>query len=358
MLANILLKIAGEENKDSEHVYFPRPSMSGTEKCIRQSVFHSMGVPIDMQYNDRMYLVFDDGHWHEELTNDWIRKTAFQLHSEQMPLDIIKIPFIKAGKVRWCQHCNKNVPTDILHGHIDGIITTPLGDDVLFDHKAINHFTFIAFLEAGELPLDYFSQLALYAYGIQKTANPDLKDILLLIKNKNTAQYMEFVCHYDCKTDVFHILERSGSEGTFVKIDYKIKNIVKNSMQRFIEVDKWTKKKTLPKRQYYQDHWRCAYCRWSVSCWAGYTGEKKLSSGKFPKEMNPVKNTVEGKPLTKDLLNDIFALKNATNPGKTAEKIIKDYMRINNLLFATFGKYKVIRHETKTGDRFKFKEGE
>jgi len=121
MLADILLKTAGAEKED--YVYYPRPSGAGTEQCIRQQVFQDMKIPIDLEYNDRMYMVFDDGHWHEELTNDWIRKTPYKLHSEQMPVDSIGLPFVKKGETRFCKYCNKDVPTDILHGHIDGIVT-------------------------------------------------------------------------------------------------------------------------------------------------------------------------------------------------------------------------------------------
>lgn len=355
MLADILLQIGAAEHND-DYEYFPRPSSGGLQKCIRQSVFHSMGIPPDLATNDRMFMVFDDGHWHEELTNDWIRKSTYTLHSEQMPIDVMKIPFIKAGKTRWCRHCNKEVPTDILHGHIDGIITDFLGNDCVFDHKAINHFTFVSFLEGKDLPLDYFTQLAQYTYGLQKTANVDLKQWLLLIKNKNTAQYMEFFGTYDSKTDILHVDFRLGSEGTFANINYTMKDIIKNTMDRFIEIDEWTKKNTLPKRQYYIDGWRCSYCRWNISCYKGYTEEQQKKVAKFPKDMEPERVTDEKKLLTKNLLKNIFVLKKATKPGDKAIDIIKNYMRINNLLHATFEQYVVRRSLTAKGDRFSFKE--
>lgn len=355
MLADILLKIAGEEHQE-DYTYFPRPSSAGTEKCIRQSVFHSMGIPIDMEYNDRMYLVFDDGHWHEELTNDWIRKSIYNLHSEQMPVDVMKIPFIKAGKTRFCEHCQKDVPTNMLHGHIDGILTAPFGNDCVFDHKAINHFTFMSFLEGKDLPLDYFTQLALYVYGLQKTANVDLKEWLLLIKNKNTAQYMEFYGTYDAKTDILSVKYRLGSEGTFATINYDMPDIVKTAMDRFVEIDKYTKKKTLPSRQYYIDSWRCAYCRWNISCYKGYDDEQITEVAKFPKELKLAKNTEDAVVLTEELLKNVFKLKDATKPGNEATDAIKNHMRINNLLHATFGNYIVRRSLTAKGDRFSFKE--
>ena len=154
MLAEVLLKIAAEEAKqrDAEYFkqygktrtkYYSRPSSAGPEKCIRQMVFHSLDIATDKPMDDRMWMVFDDGHWHEELTMDWIRKSVFQLHSEQM---VVK-----------CR-------PPMTFGHIDGILTIPreltpeLTEpiDVLWEHKALNHFTFQRYWESNELFLVLF----------------------------------------------------------------------------------------------------------------------------------------------------------------------------------------------------------
>ena len=80
MLAEILPKIAQMEYK--EYDFRPRPSMAGPERCSRQMVFHGMGVSRSPMPG-RAVMVFDDSSWHEELTADWLRKTAYKLHSQQ-----------------------------------------------------------------------------------------------------------------------------------------------------------------------------------------------------------------------------------------------------------------------------------
>ena len=82
MLADILHKLSTEE----EHPYYPRPSLAGPERCVRQLVYQGLGMPKE-PLPGRTYHVFDDGTFHEELTADWIRKSAFQIHSQQMGVD-------------------------------------------------------------------------------------------------------------------------------------------------------------------------------------------------------------------------------------------------------------------------------
>ena len=79
MLAEIIPKIAGMEQNEWD--FKPRPSSAGPERCIRQMVYHGLGFPSE-PLSGRAILVFDDSSWHEELTLDWLRKSAFKIHSE------------------------------------------------------------------------------------------------------------------------------------------------------------------------------------------------------------------------------------------------------------------------------------
>jgi hypothetical protein len=246
MIADIIPKIAGMGN--DEHEYYPRPSMAGPERCIRSMVYHGLKVPRSPMPG-RAILIFDDSSWHEELTADWIRKSAYQLHSVQMEVTI-------PGKMT-------------LTGHIDGIITDLTGKDYLIEHKAINHFTFQKYW-AGEVPLDYLTQTCLYAKGLQQV-NPDINEALLLIKNKNTAQYMEFRIVYE--DDTAKIIERCHSTGERIPMDYKLEHITESAFQKFADVQDYIEKKTLPKRQYDIDTWRCEYCGWYQECWKNYQEE-------------------------------------------------------------------------------------
>lgn len=177
MLAELIEKIAGFEVKESS--YYPRPSLAGPERCLRQLVYMARGVP-SKKKEDRFHLVLDDSSWHEELTLDWLRKSAFKVHSEQLE--------VECGNVIW-----QGQPFT-LKGHIDAIVTDLMGKDYLLEHKAINHFSFQKYLEK-QYPIDYLTQCCLYIVGLQKL-NPEIKDGILLIKNKNTAWFCRWRSRY------------------------------------------------------------------------------------------------------------------------------------------------------------------
>lgn len=256
MLADIIHKVA-EMTNEEEHAFYPRPSLAGPDRCIRQMVYHGLNIP-RAPLPGRAVVIFNDSSFHEDLTADWIRKTAFQLHSEQMEVK--------------CR-------APMTSGHIDGIITDLLGIDRLWEHKAINHFTFQKYW-GGEFPNDYLTQCAIYIDAIQTHDNPELKGGLLLIKNKNTAQYMEFEIDYYPDTDCLMVFKATHSTGESKDIDHPVFDIVKNACGKFNQVLEYIEKKTLPKRQYHiNDDWQCEYCGWASACWEGYEQEfKELST--------------------------------------------------------------------------------
>lgn len=239
MLAEIIPKIAAAEQFEKgkrDRRYRPRASASGLERCLRADVYHGLDVPRE-PFPGRAMLIFDDATWQEELTADWIRKSAFKLHSEQMELTVFEVN----GKP--------------VYGHIDGIITDPAGIDRLWEHKAINMFTFGKY-ELGEIPRDYIYQCCSYINGLRKEA-PGINEAILLIKNKNTAQYMEFLIKYDFDKDSAEII-LTVADGK-VKNDKLavMENIIKSAIERFETIQKYIDGKKLPLRPYDIDHWRC-----------------------------------------------------------------------------------------------------
>jgi CRISPR/Cas system-associated exonuclease Cas4 (RecB family) len=252
MIADIILKIAGMQGEEEgNHAYYPRPSLAGPDRCIRQMVFWAMGIPRE-PLPGRAVMIFDDSSFHEDLTGDWIRKSAFQLHSEQMEVDI--------GE-QYGIH---------LKGHIDGIITDLSGTDIHFEHKAINHFTFQKYW-SGEVPMDYVTQTCLYNLGL-KNDNPDIDQSILLIKNKNTAQYLEYLIEYRAP-DTATIIQRTNSQGETIEMGEVIERITENAFRKFAEVKKYAEEKRLPKRQYDIDNWHCEYCGWKEKCWDNWEAE-------------------------------------------------------------------------------------
>lgn len=246
MLADILHKFA-DQFSDDEHEYYPRPSMSGPNRCIRQMVYHGLGFP-RKPFPGRTLFVFDDGRWHEELTLDWIRKSAFIVHSEQMVVD-----------------CSPPMTT----GSIDGIMTDLLGRDYLLELKSVNHFTFQRWAN-GENPEDYFAQTCIYYDALRKIAS-NISGALLLLKNKNTSAYLEYLIQYDGLNYI--VIQKADSLGEIKQMNLVLEDIVGKACEKFLSVADYVKRKTLPKRQYDVDTWNCGYCAYGEICWEGYQHE-------------------------------------------------------------------------------------
>ncbi len=247
MIADLLPKIAAAERAEQgEWAYKPRPSNAGPERCIRAQVYHALGTK-QSALPGRASLVFDDSSWHEELTLDWIRKSAFAVHSEQM-----------------------EVETPIGTGRIDGIVTDILGRDRLLEHKAINHFSFQRYADGGVIPYDYIAQCALYLRGLQKV-NPALTEALLLVKNKNTAQYFEIVLVMDSERDTIKAASLTRSTGESEVMDFEWPGVMAEIKARFALVESHRGAGTLPDRPFaFGTDFPCGYCRFSETCWAGY----------------------------------------------------------------------------------------
>jgi len=248
MLADLFHKVAQMEYK--EYDFKPRPSLAGPERCSRQMVFWGMGIPREPMPG-RAIMIFDDSSWHEELTLDWLRKTAYQIHSQQMSVQC-RPPM---GK-----------------GRIDGIITDIEKIDRLLEHKAISHFSFQRLWNSAsnEVPLDYITQTVIYLDGLQKE-NPEIGEAILLVKNKNTTQYLEYRLKY--KWDLVHIIEKINSQGEQVEINVQISNLYQNAIDKFNDILSYIAEKRLPKRQYEMNDWHCEYCGWYEPCWENYHEE-------------------------------------------------------------------------------------
>jgi len=206
--------------------------------------------------DDRFVVVLDDSSWHEELTADWLRKSTFQLHSQQM--------VVECGRVPHNNHMH------VMKGHIDGILTDLSGVDRLWEHKAINHFAFQRYCNE-EYPLDYLTQCTLYLIGLQKV-QPDINEGILLLKNKNTSQYLEFLLSYDSGNDILMVKEVIASNGNRREGEIFF-HLYRNAVERFEEIEKHRLESSLPERQYELGDWHCAYCPYGEICWESYDQE-------------------------------------------------------------------------------------
>ena len=273
MLADVLHKVAGMEQEDATP-YAIRPSLASPEtadspgRCKRAMTYWRRGET-PAPWPGRFVLVLDDSSWHEELTADWIRKTAYRLHSQQMAVDI-PLPQPLGGE-RFCGRCRVPIPPTVLHGHIDGIFTDLLGVDRLLEMKALNHFGFQRLLNE-ELPLDYLTQACLYLRGL-RTLSADLREAVLLVKNKNTAAYLEYRLSHDPEEDLCHVVELVASDGTRRALDVFLPGLVTTALRKFEEVEQHAAARTLPPRPFARDTWQCDYCRFGERCWQGFEAE-------------------------------------------------------------------------------------
>src|SRR5437899_1997929 len=181
MIADLLHKIALMEQPE-EHPYSPRASQAGPERCVRAMTYHRTGTNRDKPTAGRMYHVFDDSNWHAELVGQWIAHSAYDLHSKELAVICYQDDAI------------------IVRGRLDGIITDPLGTDRVLELKALNHFTWQRYASGEEFPEDYICQTCMYIRGIQRIAS--ITEGLLLLKNKNTSQYVELLLRYNSHLDI------------------------------------------------------------------------------------------------------------------------------------------------------------
>ena len=258
MLADVLVKIAGME-APPEAPYRPRPSSSGPDRCLRQLVYKARGF-VGKPIGDRFIMVLDDSSWHEELTADWIRKSAFQLLDQQLA--------VSCGTTT-----HMGQPYEVT-GSIDGIIKDLVRAARLWEHKAINHFSFERMLK-GEYPMDYLTQCCLYITGLRKQeAYKDLQEAVLLVKNKNTSAYLEFLMAFDPEQDVLTIRHIIGSDGTVLTGPVEFHDLYTNAFKRFEFVEAHRAAGTLPARQYDRtSDWQCDYCPYAEICYEGYEDE-------------------------------------------------------------------------------------
>jgi hypothetical protein len=266
MIAELLYKLAEQFPTEESHPYHPRPSLAGPERCIRQLDYYAQDFP-RKPFPGRFMTILEDSTIHEMLIKDWIQRSAFQIHSEQMK--------VKCGQV----------DGQDMNGAIDGLITDILNIDRLLEIKAISHFGFQDIWN-GHLPLDYITQTCLYLRGL-KEVNPEISEALLFIKNKNQSQYLEILIHYDLvETDIALLKEMVLSTGEKKELNVVINQVTQSAIKRFEEVELYKRAKTFHERPYERDHWRCQYCPYGELCWSTYEDEfeKREIDAQLPEE--------------------------------------------------------------------------
>ena len=328
MLAEIIPKLAAMEQEETR-LYYPRPSLASPAlpddpgRCIRALTYARTGIP-PAPWPGRFLLVLDDSSWHAELTLDWLRKSSYRIHSQELAVDLpLPRPIGRGG---YCSRCQLAIPNTVLHGHIDALLTDLLGVDRLLELKSISHFGFEEVLK-GEPSLDHLTQTCIYLAGVNVTFRVGISQAVLLYKNKNTAAYAEFVLTYDQNTDRCHVLTFTASEGIHQELNRTYEGLVTNALAKFALVEQHATANQLPQRPYRSDHWRCGYCPWSRVCWDGYVNEvaARETTVTLPEDLHPLVHTYaeaaalkgRNETITKRLRPQLLAAMEAAN-AKTA----------------------------------------
>ncbi len=282
MIADLIHKVAREMQPPMQD-YRPRPS--GWGRCIRASVYHAFNYPAKL-FPGRFVMLLEDSGFAEDMTIDWIQRTAYQVHSTQLQL----LMGTTAGGVE-------------ITGSIDGILEDVLGAEFLLEHKAINHFAFErleASLQDGlwdENLVKWVHQGCMYLIGLGKLST--INRVVFLVKNKNTSAYLEVVGTYVAATDAFRIdsaLSTRVIEDTETGIRGDLRgglepmtlmNVAAGFLGYFNEVEDYVSHKELPRRPFELGDWHCGYCQWQGTCWEGFEDElKKMLEGvEFPEDL-------------------------------------------------------------------------
>lgn len=290
MLVELFPKLVAEEAAETRRqgTWRPRCSSGGTERCLRAEVYKAKGAPA-APFPGRMLLVFADGDWAEEVTNDLVRRTIYKLSSEQMGLNPLIVPGSHNGY--HCEVCSGGdcedpgptcthwIEADVVHGHIDGLITDPLGRDYLYEHKSTNRYAFKRWADGAEVPWDYVTQGALYVRGLRKEG-ADVDHLVMVIKCKDTSQYLEYVISVSRDEDGDVCIEQAvwmeGDHPVDIPLadeDRVRTGIIAASLERFRQIVAFRDADDMPDRPFPFDHWRCQYCAFGSGCWAGYEAE-------------------------------------------------------------------------------------
>jgi hypothetical protein len=285
MIADLLMKVA-RDLQPPDQEYRPRPS--GYGRCIRAAVYHALGYPA-APWAGRFVILLEDSGFSEDMTIDWINRTAYKVHSQQMEVVL-----------------GTTAGGDPIKGHIDGIIEDLLGYEFVFDHKGLNCYSFER-MEAALMDGEWDETAVKYLYqGVGYLNSEIIKQagidaFMLLVKNKNTSAYLEILTRYDAGADTLTIthalstrISEKSEDGIYGQIDaakgMTLPNVFGNFMGYFNAIEYWTSRKTLPPRPYEMSSWQCSYCRFQAECWKGYEAEvEAMQEGvEMPAEIEPL----------------------------------------------------------------------
>jgi len=294
MFAELLLG-AAQLGLRTVEPYRPRPSMAGPERCERQMVYKARGVE-ELAISSRLAVIFKDGVAHEQVTLDLLKTTLFDIHSEQLPIDLHGVLDWLEGQPPYrCSVCTAAhgspvfIPATTLHGHIDALARDLFGIDRLVEHKGFVSHIFKRLRDQDKEPLDNFTQAVLYFRGL-KEKGLAVDEGALLIKNKDTGVYLEFELRYDYEQDILHVPVITRSPHEREEINRSYPGLFRTTIEKFRRVHVHTVTGTLPDRLKDPNDVRCDYCPFQDLCWEGFVAPPLTEHISFPPQLVPLAN--------------------------------------------------------------------
>lgn len=248
----LALERNAEENVGK--TYYPRVSAAG--RCPRALTYQALGAEVK-PLSAQQVVLFADGNLHEDDSINWLKTTNFPVKDTQRSVNVGVIPGNFPEGSRVCGICEKEIPNNVLHGHIDGIIETDNGK-YLWEHKTMNERAFARLdTECNE---GYVTQCCSYVKGLLDEGEL-MVGAILLVKSKNNSDFKQVFIEYDAQNDIAFVENEWNGE------EFQVLDVIKRTMDMHSQVQEYSTGIDMPDRPYDYDDWHCQWCDYKDHCW-------------------------------------------------------------------------------------------
>ena len=232
----------GDAERYDEVGFYYSPSNLGG--CDRELYMQAKGV-WNFAPGNHLLGIFRDGEAHEELTGSQLEKAGVRIvHAQRgCSLALPDHELIRSSRniagvsFHVCPVCGEALPTPCLHGHIDFVVENPVsGRPEIIEHKAVNTTSWKTTVErltqeggrgAWVQHTRYCVQLGLYLVSLSRDEGLSDAEGVLLMKDKNTAQFLDIRLRYEAQEDIVRIVGAEvegrsvmGEDGVFAVRDF------------------------------------------------------------------------------------------------------------------------------------------
>lgn len=242
------------ERYDTVGFYYSPSNLGG---CDRELYMQAKGL-WSLAPGNRLLGIFRDGEAHEELTGSQLEKAGVRIvHAQRgcslaLPDDeLIRTSRNIAGvSFHECPVCGEALPSPCIHGHVDFVVENPVTQQPeIIEHKAVNTHSWRAAVEriseqgghgAWAHHTRYCVQLGLYLVSLSRQEGLSDAEGVLLMKDKNTAQFLDIRLHYEAPSDILRVVGAAvegrslmGEEGAFA-----VRGFMGHAVQKVLRIER------------------------------------------------------------------------------------------------------------------------